>query len=165
MHYKNASQIIIASVAKDFETKKHGIDFQSKILNIDFELKERKIRAIWLQRAPNHYTSSNLSSAYFNEFEFKFGKSIKFIKFELTKILCLLFDLIALFLCPSYFFRSPRHQQVNDNLDLHGVISKKIFLFVKSSQVYFTIRLKVRRQETAKRPRGHLGQTAPFSNT
>ena len=36
---------------------------------------------------------------------------------------------------------------------------------VKSSQVYFTIRLKVRRQETAKRPCGHLGQTAPFSNT
>ena len=26
------------------------------------------------------------------------------------------------------------------------------------SQVYFTIRLKVRRQETAIRPRGHLGQ-------
>ena len=28
----------------------------------------------------------------------------------------------------------------------------------KSSQVYFTIRLKVRRQETAIRPWGHSGQ-------
>ena len=43
-----------------------------------------------------------------------------------------------------------------------GKPNPKTGFIVKSSEVYFTIRLKVRRQETAKRPCGHLGQTAPL---
>ena len=39
-----------------------------------------------------------------NFFEFKFGKNIKFFEFGLTKILSLLFDLIAFFLLTCCFF-------------------------------------------------------------
>ena len=75
------------------------------------------------------YLSSSSSSACFSKSQFKFGKNIKAFKFKfrLTKILNLLFDLIALFLyticCVS---RSPWHKQVNGNLNLHGTITISI---------------------------------------
>ena len=60
---------------------------------------------------------------YFNFFEFKFGKNIKFFEFEFrqAKILRLLFDLIPL------FFVDIRHKQVNDYLNLHRKINKKYY--------------------------------------
>ena len=48
------------------------------------------------------YSVKHKKSIYF--FEFKFGKNIKFFEIRLTKILSLLFDLIAFFLLTCCFF-------------------------------------------------------------
>ena len=51
----------------------------------------------------------------FNFFQFKFGKNTKFFEFRPTKILSLLFDLIAFFLLTCCFFRVRRNNQLSSS--------------------------------------------------
>ena len=87
------------------------------------------------------HSCSSSSSAYFSKFKFELSnlnfsssslaKNIKFFefKFRLTKILSLLFDLIALLLYTCCFFRLPRHKQMYDIFNLRGMINNQYYFF------------------------------------
>ena len=78
------------------------------------------------------YFSSTSSSAYFRKFEFsnffKFDKNIIVfsVRVQPEKNIKSA-NLIALFWFACCFSRLPWHKQVNRNLKLHGMISKKYF--------------------------------------
>ena len=69
--------------------------------------------------------SSSLSfPIYF--FGVQLWQKYQVFRVQAAKILSLLFDL-ALLLYSCCFSRSPRHKQVNDDINLHGMINKQYF--------------------------------------
>ena len=111
------------------------------------------------------HSCSSSSSAYFSKFKFELSnlnfsssslaKNIKFFefKFRLTKILSLLFDLIALLLYTCCFFRLPRHKQMYDIFNLRGMINNQYYFFptifpslnfFMNWNIFFRVQIRIR---------------------